>query len=69
MTSGLEAENERLREAGWRSCIDHIIKPDSACPVCKITELEAENERLKALIPDIVKVFRNAADKLEEEQP
>lgn len=29
---------------GWRSCIDHIIKPDSPCPVCRVEELEAEIE-------------------------
>ena len=26
---------------GWRSCIDHIIKPESDCPVCKIEQLQA----------------------------
>ena len=31
---------------GWRSCIDHIIKPESACPVCAIEQLE---ERIKEL--------------------
>ena len=29
---------------GWRSCVDHIIRPDSPCPVCRIAELEAEKE-------------------------
>lgn len=26
------------QQAGWRSCIDHIIKPDSPCPVCALAE-------------------------------
>jgi len=29
---------------GWRSCIDHIIRPDSPCPVCRIEELIREWE-------------------------
>lgn len=40
-------EIEQLKSAGWRSCIDHIIRPDSPCPVC-------ENERLRALVSDAV---------------
>jgi len=28
---------------GWRSCIDHIIRPDSPCPVCKVEELTEWN--------------------------
>src|SRR6056300_1760173 len=33
-------------DSGWRACIDHIIRPDSPCPVC-------ENERLKAQIASL----------------
>ena len=29
----------RISADGWRSCIDHIIKPESKCPVCKLEEL------------------------------
>lgn len=32
---------EQMQSAGWRSCIDHIIKPESACPICRIEKLEA----------------------------
>ena len=32
---------------GWRSCIDHIIKPESACPVCKIESLQATITELR----------------------
>lgn len=32
--------------SGWRACIDHIIRPDSPCPVCKIEELEEAREYL-----------------------
>lgn len=28
---------------GWRACIDHIIRPDSPCPVC---EIEAKDQRI-----------------------
>jgi hypothetical protein len=41
-------------DAGWRSCIDHIITPTSPCPVCKIVELEAENRALRNLIDSVV---------------
>lgn len=40
------AELEYNPKAGWRSCIDHIIKPESTCPVCEIERLNnilAEN--------------------------
>jgi len=44
----LHADNERLRaekqaiiDGGWRACIDHIIRPDSPCPVCRIAELKS----------------------------
>lgn len=37
----LEAQIAAIEKAGWRSCIDHIIRPDSPCPVCRIEELEA----------------------------
>jgi hypothetical protein len=42
-------------DAGWRSCIDHIIRPDSPCPVCRITELTAQLEAVKALNDDILR--------------
>ena len=29
---------------GWRCCVDHIIKPESKCPVCRIEELESDLE-------------------------
>jgi len=45
----LQAENERLRGSGWRACIDHIIRPDSPCPVCRIEKLEAVAEAAKNL--------------------
>lgn len=32
-------EIEQLKSAGWRACIDHIIRPDSPCPVCEIERL------------------------------
>lgn len=34
-----KAEPEDIAKAGWRSCIDHIIKPESTCPVCEIERL------------------------------
>ena len=37
---------ERFQSAGWRSCIDHIIKPESSCPVCRIEELTARVQYL-----------------------
>lgn len=45
----LEEELERFKTAGWRSCIDHIIKPEDECPVCMIIELE---EFIKHTPPD-----------------
>ncbi len=33
--------------SGWRACIDHIIRPDSPCPVCEIERLSAECSNLK----------------------
>jgi hypothetical protein len=42
-----ELETE-FSAAGWRACIDHIIRPQDACPVCKIETLQAENETLKS---------------------
>ncbi len=32
---------------GWRACIDHIIRPDSPCPVCEIEKLTDEIEQLQ----------------------
>ena len=29
-------------KAGWRACIDHIIRPDSPCPVCKVEEVQKD---------------------------
>ena len=43
----LTAENKALTESGWRSCIDHIIRPDSPCPVCGIERLTSDNEMLR----------------------
>ena len=42
----LEAEQKAIAGSGWRSCIDHIIRPDSPCPVCRIAELEKKIEYL-----------------------
>ena len=44
----LDAEHtlEDFGRAGWRSCIDHIIKPESKCPVCL---LELRDTRILAL--------------------
>ena len=44
----LQAKVEKLTADsvhGWRSCIDHIIRPDSPCPVCKVEELTAALEQ------------------------
>ena len=32
---------------GWRACIDHIIRPDSPCPVCEIERLTAKVEQME----------------------
>ena len=29
---------EEITKSGWRCCIDHIIKPESPCPICALTE-------------------------------
>jgi spore coat polysaccharide biosynthesis protein SpsF (cytidylyltransferase family) len=43
-----EAElTKRFTKAGWRACIDHIIKPESDCPVC-------ENEKLRERIAKFI---------------
>jgi hypothetical protein len=39
-------QEEDFSRAGWRCCIDHIIKPESKCPVCEI-------DRLKMKITDL----------------
>ena len=45
----LERENAEMAKAGWRACLDHIVRPDSPCPVCRVEALERENERLQKL--------------------
>lgn len=37
---------EEIQKAGWRACIDHIIKPESQCPVCYASELAARVQYL-----------------------
>ena len=46
----LAEELKVFKEAGWRSCIDHIIKPEHECPVCR---LETENSDLRENYRDI----------------
>lgn len=36
----LRAELRSFITAGWRSCIDHLIKPEHNCPICRIEELK-----------------------------
>jgi hypothetical protein len=48
-TNDLEDQIEKIKKGGWRSCIDHIIRPDSPCPVCEINALNAQLERAKEL--------------------
>jgi len=43
---------EAITKAGWRACIDHIIKPNSPCPVCRVIELEADKKQLQDLLDD-----------------
>lgn len=40
---------ERFEASGWRSCIDHIIKPEDPCPVCRIERLNAALDQLARL--------------------
>jgi len=50
----LEAEKKALIDSGWRACVDHIIKPDSPCPVCRIEELKAKLGRIQdALVGEL----------------
>jgi hypothetical protein len=37
----LSLKLDAITKAGWRSCIDHIIRPDSPCPVCALATAEA----------------------------
>ena len=39
---------------GWRACIDHIIRPDSPCPVCEIERLTAKVEAHKDFFEHLV---------------
>jgi hypothetical protein len=46
----LMKENQRLKAdsvAGWRACIDHIIRPDSPCPVCVHEQLRGALEECR----------------------
>jgi hypothetical protein len=35
LIQNLKEEIANFTKAGWRSCIDHIIKPTDPCPVCE----------------------------------
>ena len=48
---------EDIKTAGWRSCIDHIIKPDSPCPVCLLAEKDIEIASLKSSFSDRVMII------------
>jgi hypothetical protein len=37
----------KIEAAGWRCCIDHIIKPESPCPICKVEKLQTRIEELE----------------------
>jgi hypothetical protein len=50
-------ELEALRKDGWRSCIDHIIKPEAECPVCKIEALQQQVARQQETILGVREVF------------
>lgn len=46
-----KAFNEALQEAmdaGWRSCLDHILRPDDECPICIVERLTTEVSELAA---------------------
>jgi hypothetical protein len=59
-----EAAPDNSAAKGWRVCIDHIIRPDSPCPVCAleaseqrlsgkaqvVANYDIENDRLEALL-------------------
>lgn len=36
--------------AGWRCCIDHILKPEHPCPICALEKANAEIKQLKSLL-------------------
>ena len=63
----LRAEIERLKNTDWRSCIDHIIRKDSPCPVCENEKLQARIERLEATIDLVMKYDSNLIDALAAE--
>jgi DNA repair exonuclease SbcCD ATPase subunit len=62
--SVLKRAKQRIEEleaqitSGWRSCIDHIIKPSDPCPVCLIEELEAENDKQRREIAELQTFLR-----------
>jgi len=44
---------EEITKAGWRACIDHIIRPDSPCPVCRLEAALDERRAQAAVIKDL----------------
>ena len=46
----LEAELEAFKTAGWRSCQDHIIKPEHPCPICRIERMSEKADEIMQLI-------------------
>lgn len=52
-----KADMETVIKAGWRSCADHIIKPESTCPVCEIERLNRLIASLRTMMDDAAQPF------------
>jgi len=40
--AAVEDTTTDFTKAGWRCCIDHLLKPEHPCPICKIEELRTK---------------------------
>lgn len=62
----LQSRLDNFAKAGWRACIDHIIKPEHSCPVCALENAQAAfKESERAYLDELHRVTtaRQAAEK------
>ena len=45
-----------FESAGWRCCIDHLLKPEHPCPICANEAMQAKIDELTAEIDHIDRV-------------
>ena len=44
---------QNFEKAGWRCCIDHLLKPEHPCPICKLERAEKQRDEALSIVANV----------------